>query len=387
MKMLTRSRITVIIKTTWACNMRCIYCYEQSNGYDNNKIRVSTVYNLLSKIEEYFGEGAQVKFIWHGGEPLLLGRDFYQQVVSMLGDFPGLQAQNTLQTNGTLLDEEWMEFFKRNDFRIGVSLDGPEVLHDKQRIFVNGRGSFQEVWQNYQRLREYQPNAGVVAVVTSRTLELADEFYEFFKRNRIPVKLSPLVPPKGGHVLEKFGGISPKEYGDFLMYIFHKWVSEPEFLFSIDPLFGVVRSFITGKPQSCVFSGECEHFLAIEPNGAVTICGRWSASEMYLGNINHDSLHEIYQAMADHFTKHRSLVGRKCIDCKYFPICHGGCSYLSFSKRGRLDDKDFYCEAYQALFKEVERFLEREGVPTIFRGPNILKSRGSVYGNPNQPYN
>ena len=360
-------RITVIIKATWACNMRCVYCYEQSNGYNNDKIQLSTIYNLLSKIEEYFGENIQVKFIWHGGEPLLLGRDFYQQVMSMLDDFPTLQVQNALQTNGTLLDKEWLEFSEKHNFRIGVSLDGPKILHDKQRVFVNGRGSFRDVWENYQMLRKHQQNAGVVAVVTSLTVQLVEEFYKFFKENRISVKLSPLVPPKGKRVLGKLEGISHKEYGDFLVYIFHKWISEPEFFFSIDPLFGVVRSFITGKPQSCVFSGECEHFLAIEPNGAVTICGRWSASDMYLGNINSDSLHKIYQAMAHHFVKRRSLVRTKCADCKYFPICHGGCSYLSFSKMGRLDDKDFYCEAYLALFKEVEHFLEKEGVPTIFR--------------------
>ena len=365
-------RITVIIKTTWACNMRCVYCYEQSNGYNSAKVQLSTIYNLLAKIKEYFGDGAQVKLIWHGGEPLLLGKEFYQQVMNMLTAFPALQVQNSLQTNGTLLDKEWLEFFDKYRFRVGVSLDGPKVLHDKQRVFVNGRGSFQKVWESYQMLRKYQPDAGAVAVVTSLTLQFVEEFYDFYKENRISVKLSPLIPPKG-EFMKKERGISPKEYGKFLVHIFHKWISEPEFLFSIDPLFGIVRSFITGRPQSCVFSGECEHFLAIEPHGAVTICGRWSASEMYLGNINRDSLYKIYQSMANNFIKQRSLVSAKCADCKYFPVCHGGCSYLSFSKRGHLDDKDFYCEAYQALFREVEHFLSEEGVPTIFSNTKELR--------------
>lgn len=357
--------LSVIIKATWACNMRCLYCYEQSNDYQNKKISTETVYNLLRNLSDYYvneDNKLNVKFIWHGGEPLLLGRNFYEEVVRIIDHFPTLNVKNTLQTNGTLLNQEWLAFFQRHKFRVGTSLDGPPELHNKQRVFVGMKPSFNEAWENFNLLREIQKGAGVVAVVTRNTLDMREEFYDFFVKHRISVKLSPLIPLKGSNVMDKSLGISPEEYGEFLVYLFERWVKEPEYKFRIDPLFDMVRSLMTGFPQTCTFTGMCDRFLSIEPDGSVTVCGRWSASDMYLGNINSNTMEEIYDTLNKKFLSRRVKVRDKCVACRYFPICHGGCSYLAYSQRHKLDDRDLYCVAYKRIFERIESFFKEEGV-------------------------
>jgi len=358
--------LSIIIKTTWDCNMRCNYCYEQSNQYANTKIPIDTVYNLLQKISEN-AEDAEIylKIIWHGGEPLTMGLDFYKKIIELEKGFTNLRITNAIQTNGTLINDNWIDFLNKHDFKVGVSLDGPSVIHDMQRLFIGNESSFNEVWSAYRVLKEKRNGTGLIAVVTQNTINHKEDFYTFFRQNRLDVKLSPLIPVKGRliHQITDKIGITPGEYGEFLAFLFHKWISEDEYLFQIDPLFDMIRSFITGSPKTCIFVGKCGNFLSLEPNGNVTICGRWSSSDIFLGNINVNSLQELYRNVKL-FLEERAKVENSCSSCRYFQICHGGCSYLAFAKRGVLSDCDYYCESYKRIFRDIEIFLKNEGVLT-----------------------
>lgn len=374
------SRFTIIIKATWACNMRCLYCYEMNNGYKAPKISLETINKLLYRLSQYGkerGSAVNVRFIWHGGEPLLLGRDFFEKVLELIKDFPNLSVHHSLQTNGTLLDRDWLRFFQNHRFRVGISLDGPQELHDKQRMFLGGRPTFAKIWENLKLLKQFQKSVSVISVVTKITLDMAEKFYDFFTMHRIPVKLSPLIPPKGMKIqgVESNLSIEPEEYGEFLVYIFNRWVSEPEYTIRIDPLFDMIRSLITGSSNICTFKGECYKFLAVEPDGSITICGRWDASDISLGNVYDNTIDEMYDLLQSRFLKYRKGVYSKCQECRFFSICRGGCSYLGYTRRLKVDDKDYYCEAYKRIFAHIELFLRERNVSKL----NLLKPKEVAY--------
>lgn len=361
----TLGNYAVIVKTTYDCNLACLYCYEGQKPR-KKQMKFETAKNVMQKISGYF-PNKHIEFIWHGGEPLLLGKGFYETVVAYQKQIGiSSRVKNSIQTNGILLSRKFMQFFNENDFSVGLSLDGPSAIQNEQRTYSNGKHSFDRVFSALNKVREsdlnkHQPNAYALAVITRKTLEHIDDFYNFFRDNRISVKINPLFL-SGSATTPKSSALhlSPEEYGEVLIYLFERWVNEKEYIFDIEPFPGILRSFVTGKTELCAFSNTCTtRFLSVDPDGFVTPCGRWSKEDFCLGNINNDSMDVILKSEKYlEYVNSRKSVEQMCNGCQYFPICNGGCTFSSYIKNNSLSDNDYYCESYKSLFSFVEKTLQ-----------------------------
>lgn len=357
-----KNNVTVIVKTTYDCNMRCSYCYEGDKP-PNTRIELQTVKNLIYKIVDYQSSDKPIKIIWHGGEPLLMGINFFKEVVRLQQTFsPKYKFENGIQTNGVLLSDIFIKFFIENGFRIGLSIDGPPEIHDAQRHLFNG-ASFDKVFRANKRTQNngkvrYE-NISALAVFTRNTLKHLSGFYDFFKRNQINVKINPLLYAGNSNRTLSDLKISPEEYGEALIYLFDMWLSEEKFSFTIEPFTSIIRSLVSEQPMACTFSGECfDKYLSIDPDGNIIPCGRWSKDTFTYGNINIDSIASaLTSSDLQRFRLLRRRVIEVCQNCLHFDVCHGGCAFSGFMSNGDLSTPDYYCVSYKMLFTHIKNTL------------------------------
>ena len=359
-------QFTIIVKVTNNCNLSCSYCYEGDN-FSSHFIEWETVQNTILKTLDYVDPETTIKFIWHGGEPLLIGLDFYEKIIDLQEKVgKGQKIINSIQTNGILLSERIIKFLIENNFRIGISIDGPPIIHDSQRLFSNNQGSFDQVFKSVLILRKYYANSdnriSAISVFTKNTYNHLDEFYNFFKNQKINVKINPLLM-SGRANLNYFRQnlfITPYEFGSGLINLFEKWIAEDEYVFNIEPFKNVIMSMVTGNTFSCIFSGHCyDRYLSINPHGDIVPCGRWNSDQFLYGNINFDSIETSLNSFDCYrFKQQRIIAENKCKKCKYFGICHGGCPFSGYLRRSNLSDPDYYCEGYKMLFSHIEHKLK-----------------------------
>jgi len=320
-----------------------------------------------------------ITFLWHGGEPLLMGVDFYKKAVEFQKEYAnGKEIKNTMQSNAILINDSYLDFFEENRFSVGSSMDGPEHIHNMNRIYQDGSGSFKDVlsglekiWARNKKIRERTPKGerphhlggGVITILTKKNIERLDEIYEFFKSRKLSFKLNPLI--KSGNALNNYEdfGIGPSEYGEALVKLFDKWYNEPGEGIDIDPLSQIIGDLITRKPHSCSFSKNCgESFISIGPRGDIYPCGRFDGDlKNRLGNIHTSSLEKLIQLNKTSKMELKSCKNIKsCMDCSYEDICNSGCRHNAYMVRGKLTDKDFYCASYKMLFKHIEEKIMPE---------------------------
>ena len=282
---------------------------------------------------------------------------------------PNFNFKNSIQTNGCLLSQEFIEFFAENDFHIGLSLDGPPEIHNIQRVSLNGKGSFNKVWEAKERIWSFnlrnkkKIHCAFIAVLTRNSLLHLDDFYNFFKENRLNVQISFLLlagsamDPKASNL-----HITPKEYGQAMIYLFDRWVKEPKYTFSIKPFSHILRSFVSGVHHSCMFAGCCYlDYLNIDPKGNIVPCGRWDKNQFCYGNINIDNFDDAFNSADLHrYKSERSKVVNSCKKCQHFDICHGGCAFSGYMRRRYLSDRDYYCTGHKMLFDHMKKIVKKE---------------------------
>lgn len=354
--------LSALIHPTWACNLHCLYCY--SGKSDNfGKMSIETLRNSIYRLANHNKEYRHTKLIWHGGEATLMGMSFFEVAIQIQKEFEqDHKFINLLQTNCTNLDEKFMNFLIENNFKVGSSVDGPQRIHDSQRVNKLGKGTFERVMKTVKYFRSHGSSVNTLAVMTANTLENLDEFYEYIKtQSEYSVKVNPLIS-KGyacgnGHL-----EISPKQYGDAMIYLFDKWINEPESNFNIEPLAEMLQALTSGSVRTCVFDGNCsESFIGIDYLGNITPCGKWAESEYCFGNINQDSIeHALQSVQAEQFRAKREIAIELCGNCKYKNICNGGCPHNAYIKHKDITQKDFYCETYRIIFEHIEKVLKEE---------------------------
>lgn len=359
-----KSLVTVIIKPTFDCNLRCKYCYE-GDICNSQRMDTRTLNNIFTKLAEYYGPQKTIRVVWHGGEPLLMGIEFFEKVIKIqkkLGveyDF-----RNVVQTNATILTREFLDFFESNNFHIGVSIDGPKELHNAWRQYPDGSGSFDDVMRAVHLIKERKDGCGAVAVLTKLTLSHLDEFYEFFKTEKIHVKVIPLSISGRAEKRKQSLMVSPIEYGNAMIYLFNKWFNEKEYKIGIDPFEDIICNLIIGRPTGeCIFQPDCyDNFIVITPNGDVFPCGRWALDAKFMyGNINKQSIDELLNSQtAKRIKRERKLALENCSTCEFKSICNAGCMDYAYMRRHKLSDVDYYCKGYKMLFKHVKLTLLRE---------------------------
>ncbi len=346
------------------CNLHCAYCFyltkEQLFPHDRKKEFIMSPRVREDYIREYIQtqpEGTpEVVFGWQGGEPTLLGIDFFRDVLRLQKkhNSRNITIRNSIQTNGTLITDEMAKFFKENNFLVGISVDGPEKLHNKYRLDRSGKGSFSRVMAGMENLKKHNVDFNTLTVVQNDNSFHPVEVYEFLKESGSGyIQFIPIVEPHYGEGSRIAGerSVSPLQWGKFLVAVFQRWLREDIGRVFVQH-FDLTLGQYMGQPASlCVHSRYCGKALAIEHNGNVYSCDHFVTPENFLGNISTPLADMAGSEKQIRFGKDKfeTLPG-ECRNCPYLGLCYGGCpkNRLVQKPTGKLN---WLCEGYKYYYK------------------------------------
>jgi len=355
-------KITPIIKVTGMdCNLRCGYCYYENPLRRNtgNIMALSLVQQILYKLAQNNGPGKTV-LIWHGGEPMLAGLNFYRDVMDieqMTEKETGVTFENRIQTNGTLLTSGWVRFFRDNNFRVGISIDGPADIHNVYRKSYGGMATLDKILEGVVLCNQHGLTFGSLAVATNVTVGRGQELFDFFTANGIRsfrVKPCYELHSESGEVLPF--SIGPQEYGDLLIDLFNAWIDLDDPKVSCAPVSDYLRGLLGQRPRQCVFTRQCLGYWGIWPSGDVYQCEYFGQEDALLGNIANESCVEILARQeTSSLCKGMGLVSSKCPECKWYKICRGGCSRYDV---GIGRESNVFCLARKKVFEHISEYLK-----------------------------
>lgn len=372
----------VMLKPVGAsCNLRCKYCYylEKASLYKHSPTRTLTESLLESFTKEYIEAQSmnEVLFTWHGGETMMRPLSFFKKAVEYQKKYGfGRRISNTIQTNGTMITDEWCEFLKENNWLVGVSIDGPEDFHDEYRRGINNAPSWKKVMKGIEKLNKYGVQWNAMAVVNDYNADYPLEFYNFFKEIGCHyIQFAPIVErivnhADGRHLaslqdpedapLADFS-VTPKQWGNFLCAIFDEWVKQDVGKTYVEIFDCTLANWVGETPGICIFAKECGHAGVMEFNGDVYSCDHFVFPEYRLGNVKQKTLIEmLYGEQQQKFSllKHASLP-RQCKECEWEFACHGECPKNRFVRdRYGNPGLNYLCEGYKMFYKHVAPYMD-----------------------------
>lgn len=366
------------------CNLDCKYCYylEKERLYpEEKKFRMPEAV-LETYIRDYIAAQAtagqtEIWFSWQGGEPTMLGVDYFRQVVALQQAHcpPGVTIRNALQTNATLIDDEWAAFLLDHDFLVGVSIDGPRKIHDRYRYYRTGAGSFDKVMDGIRLLQQHKVEMNALVVVQRESARKPREVYRFLKKTGFRhIQFIPIVertqpdgslsgPPQDDADIESQvsrWSVLPKDFGDFLNAVFDEWVRHDVGEVFVQ-FFEVQLGLWLGLPASlCVFAEECGQALAMEHNGDLYACDHYVYPGYRLGNIMETPIETLASLPEQHRfgeAKRTSLPGQ-CRACEFRFACNGGCpKHRILSTRDGEPGLNYFCGSYMRFFRHAGPYL------------------------------
>lgn len=389
----------VMLKPAGAhCNLACKYCYY----LEKNKLYPTAQRHLMSDemLEQFTREYIeaqtmnQVLFTWHGGEPLLRSIDFYRKALSLQQKYAGgRRIDNVIQTNGTLLTDEWCEFFAQNHWLVGISIDGPQPDHDHYRLTAAGKPSWKKVMQGIKLLKKHGVEWNAMAVVNAYNANHPLEFYRFFKENGCQfLQFTPIVERltrhEDGRTLASLAdkdeislseaSVAPEQWGYFLCAIFDEWVRKDVGKIFVEIFDCTLANWMGISPGICAYSKECGHAGVMEHNGDVYSCDHFVFPEYKLGNIrDHSLIDMLYGEQQQEFSrlKHSSLP-RQCKECDMEFACHGECPKNRFMKDKYGDSGlNYLCLGYYHYYQHVAPYMDYMKQELMAQRPpsNIMK--------------
>lgn len=389
----------VMLKPAGAhCNLACKYCYY----LEKNKLYPTAQRHLMSDemlelfTREYIEAQTmnQVLFTWHGGEPLLRSIDFYRKALSLQQKYAGgRRIDNVIQTNGTLLTDEWCEFFAQNHWLVGISIDGPQPDHDHYRLTAAGKPSWKKVMQDIKLLKKHGVEWNAMAVVNAYNANHPLEFYRFFKENGCQfLQFTPIVERltrhEDGRTLASLAdkdeislseaSVAPEQWGYFLCAIFDEWVRKDVGKIFVEIFDCTLANWMGISPGICAYSKECGHAGVMEHNGDVYSCDHFVFPEYKLGNIrDHSLIDMLYGEQQQEFSrlKHSSLP-RQCKECDMEFACHGECPKNRFMKDKYGDSGlNYLCPGYYHYYQHVAPYMDYMKQELMSQRPpsNIMK--------------
>ena len=372
----------VMLKPAGAhCNLACKYCYylEKNNLYQNSHRHLMSDDMLEQFTREYIEAQTmpQVLFTWHGGEPLMRSIDFYKKALALQKKYAhGKQIDNVIQTNGTLLTDEWCEFFAKNHWLVGISIDGPQEYHDHYRVTPAGKPSWEKVMQGISLLKKHRVEWNAMAVVNAYNAEHPLEFYHFFRDNGCQyLQFTPIVERltehEDGRTLASLAddreipladaSVTPQQWGNFLCTIFDDWVRHDVCKTFVEIFDCTLANWMGVLPGICAYSKECGHAGVMEHNGDVYSCDHFVFPEYKLGNIREQSLIDmLYGEKQQAFSrlKHTSLP-RQCKECNMEFACHGECPKNRFEKdKYGEPGLNYLCQGYYQYYTHVAPYMD-----------------------------
>ena len=393
----------VLAKPTGAiCNLDCEYCFFLSKEalYPGSPFRMKEdVLEAYIKQVIESQQVPQVTIAWQGGEPTLMGLEFFEKSIQLVNKYarPGMQIENTIQTNGTKLDSDWCRFFKKHNFLVGLSLDGPKEMHDAYRVDKRGEGTFDQVLSAARQMQQYNVDFNILCTVHARNADYPLEVYRFFRdevktdfiqfipiveratpemlpiANRgwgdqnlpdqveleaLPVAKSskrPLYTLEGSLVTER--SVKPKQWGEFLITIYDEWVRNDVGKVFVQMFDSALGSWYGTGASLCIHHETCGDALALEHNGDLYSCDHFVEPKYFLGNIKEE--HMLDLVASDQQRKFgrdkRDTLPRYCLECPVRFACHGGCPRNRFIQTPDGEDGlNYLCAGYKAFFTHVD---------------------------------
>lgn len=364
----------VMAKPTGAqCNLECDYCFflKKDRLYPDSNFRMSD--EMMETYIRQTIEGHQVPEVtiaWQGGEPTLMGLDFFRRAVDVEKKYirPGMRIENTLQTNGILIDEEWCQFFHENNFLIGLSLDGPRRLHDAYRHDKGGKSVFDKVVRAARLMQKHIVEFNILCTVNAMNSQHPLEVYRYF-RDELEARYIQFIPiverdnatgnQEGTQVTDRT--VDPEHYGRFLIAIFDEWVRRDVGIMFVQFFDGVLASYVRGYSTLCILTLTCGEGVALEHNGDLYSCDHFVEPRYLLGNISQTPLPELVASDAQRsFGRAKSdTLSKYCRECKFLFTCHGECP-----KNRVLTTPDgepglnWLCAGLKAFFEHADRPMQ-----------------------------
>jgi len=396
------------------CNLNCEYCFyleKQALFGPDEKYRMSDEV-LRAFITNYIASQPTpvVEFVWQGGEPTLLGVDFFKRLIEFQKPFAQQKTiTNSLQTNGTLLTDEWCRFLKKHNFMVGISLDGPKEVHDRYRRDRKGKGTFDQVMRGLSLLQKHKVECNVLACVTRETSKHPLEVYRFLKNEGIEfIQFTPVVERMsdacsvqhglrlaGPAMLDKQAqqtevtpwSVIPEEYGDFLIAVYEEWVRHDVGKLFVMNFEWALNAWIGDPSPVCIHAEQCGRSLVVEHNGDVYACDHCVYPEYKLGNVSSEPLPAMAarSRQAGFGEVKETALPRWCRECQVLAACRGGCPKHRFAKTYSNEPGLHYlCAGYRKFFLHIRKYchamtqLLEHGLPVSYvmdavKGPLVIK--------------
>ncbi len=378
-------RFHTMVKPAGAsCNLDCDYCFylHKTELLEQPAFAPMSDLVLEQHIRQYIeGQtGDHVVFSWQGGEPTLMGLDFFEKVIKLQAKYkkPHQDIENDLQTNGTLLDEKWMDFLKRNNFHVGLSIDGPKEFHDKLRVDKKGRPTFDKVMNAAEKLKEYQIPFAALAVVNRYNMDNARQVYRFLadEVGTYRVQFTPAVEPdyfmqKSPEVIDTANidpvslvtpwSVTPQGYGKFLIEVWDEWLNNDYGRIHVNLFETAVAQFLGMPAQMCITSPFCGKALAVEHNGDVYSCDHLVYPDYKIGNIlqTHEGDLAFSPRQVQFGLDKMEKLPKQCMECKHKNLCWGECpkNRLLKTKEGEAG-LNYLCEGLYAFYEHIQPNLK-----------------------------
>ncbi len=361
----------IILKPTLLCNLSCKYCYLSEESKTSNKFDVEFAKSVLQQVKDILQDNKKqrIKILWHGGEPLLWGMENYERIFAYIGsEFEGYNYTISMQTNLSLINEEFIDLFRKHNVRVSCSLDGPKEIHNSQRVTRNGEGTFDLIMEKIKLCKDKGLNLGCIAVGTKKHIGEISMLYKFMSDNKIGFKFNPIF--NAGEAKKNIDnyGLTLDEYAAMVVELFDLWFYDKNNKNKIinSVFIDIASALISKKTSHCLFAKNCQdNILAISPNGDVVPCGRFcddSLKEYVYGNLHTERLDSVMNKMklTDMYNRSKYIENSGCNKCEFFAICNGGCLYDGFAKTGDFRSKTFLCEAYKKIFSHISNKLKEE---------------------------
>ena len=355
----------VIWKITNYCNFACKYCHYSDEmhmkpGTMDLKLAELFIKNISDSINY-----KNITFMFHGGEPLLVGLDYYEEIVHFQKKYLKRKSYtNSFQTNGSLINKELINFIKKNNFSLSISLDGPKKINDSNRIYKNGSGSFDTIINGLNILNSKKQKFNILVVYCDLMID-SREMYFFFKELNGLITLD-FLPMRANHETP-----FQVNYGYFLINLFNLWFNDPKCQFDIRILSSIIHSLLGLTPNLCVLRGSCitnSHLFSLDPYGNVYPCDNDTYSNVLLGNIQTNKIDDLFgnHSVRRKLSNFEIKKYQACHFCEWYPHCHGGCpDHYDVSKK-----QNAYCEDYKKIFKHIRGTLEEHSILNNYRETN-----------------
>ncbi|HEX9913464.1 MAG TPA: anaerobic sulfatase maturase [Candidatus Bathyarchaeia archaeon] len=349
------------------CNLGCRYCYylDKASLYPGEATRMPDEL-LESYIAQHIkaSPGEVINFSWHGGEPTILGLDYFRRIAEIQRRHKPRNRRivNGVQTNGTLLDDEWCRFLADQGFYVGLSLDGPKEMHDLHRVTKNGEPTFTQTMRGYDLLRKHRVPTEILCVVNAHNVKFPFQAYRFFKQlGARYITFLPLVEPRPGAVNGVSDSSVPAEaWGRFLCAVFDEWADQDIGRVEVQVFEEALRTAFHREHSLCIFRPACGDIPVLEHNGDFYPCDHYVEAGRLIGNLNETPLAELLEspALRAFGEAKRLSLPRSCRECSFLEMCNGECPRNRFasSPEGELG-LNYLCAGYKRFFTHCQPFI------------------------------